>query len=143
MSQENVDLFRAALDDFLGGTSESEREGMLARIAAVWHPEIEWDVSEMNLPDAGGGIYRGKDAVSRFWREWLGAWETTKFDYELLDAGDRVVVLLDQHLRGRSTGLEMHLGRFAEVVTFRDGLVIHFKLYRSQRRALAAAGLSE
>lgn len=142
MSQENVERFRVVIEDFLGGTSESERDDMLARIAAIWHPEIEWDMSEANLPDAGG-IYRGKEAVQGFWREWLAAWETTKFDYELIDAGDSVVVLLDQHLRGRSTGIEIYVERFAEVVTFKDGLVVHFRFYRSQRRALEAAGLTE
>jgi len=143
MSQENVERFRAVIEDFLGGTSESEREDMLARIAAIWHPEIEWDISEMGLPDAGGGIYRGKEAVNGFWREWLGAWETTKFDYELIDAGDHLVVLLDQQLRGRSTGIEIYMRRFGEVVSFRDGLVVHFRVYRSQRRALEAAGLRD
>jgi hypothetical protein len=143
MSRENVERFRAVLEDFLTGTSESERDAMLARIGAIWHPEIEWDISEMNLPDASGGIYRGREAVHGFWREWLAAWETTKFDYELIDAGDRVVVLLDQHLRGRSTGIEMHMPQFGEVVTFKDGLVVQFKLYRSQRKALEAVGLSE
>jgi hypothetical protein len=36
-------------------------------------------------------VYRGKEAVMRWWREWLTAWETVEFDYELMDAGDRVV----------------------------------------------------
>src|SRR5512132_1984362 len=138
MSQENVERLGAVIEDLLAGTSEAEREAMLTRVAAIWDPEIEWDVSEANLPDTGNGLYRGIEAVRGFWREWLASWETTLFQYELIDAGDRVVVLLDQHLRGRSTGIEVRLGMFGEVATFRDGLVVHFKLYRSQSKALEA-----
>ena len=86
---------------------------------------------------------QGKEAVRGFWREWLAAWETVQFEYELIDAGDRVVMLLDQRMRGRSTGIEVSFGRYAQVFTFRDGLLVHWKAYLSQAEALEAAGLSE
>ena len=60
-------------------------------------------------PDIGG-VYRGIEGVRQFWREWLAAWETVQFEYELMDAGDRVVALIDQRMRGRSTGIEVPLG---------------------------------
>src|SRR4051812_21169251 len=131
MSQENVDRWRASIEAFLSGTSESDREAMLTELAELWDPEIEWDVSEAGLPDIGG-VYRGIEAVLAFWREWLAAWETTQFEYELIDAGDRVVMLLDQRMRGRSTGIEVSLGEYAQVATFRDGLIVHLKIYLSQ-----------
>ena len=68
--------------------------------------------------------------MSQFWRDWLGAWETVEFEYELVDAGDRVVALIDQRMRGRSTDIEVPLGKYAQVWTFRDGLVVHWKLVR-------------
>jgi hypothetical protein len=52
-------------------------------------------------------------------------------------------MLLDLHMRGRSTGIEMPFGKFAWVSTFRDGLVVHVKLYMSQSETLEAAGLSK
>ena len=67
----------------------------------------------------------------------------TKYDYELLDAGERVVMLLDLKMRGRTTGIEMPFGKFAWVSTFKDGMVVYVKLYMSQAEALEAAGLSE
>jgi hypothetical protein len=70
--------------------------------------------------------------------------ETLQFEYELVDAGgNRVVMLLDLRMRGRSTGIEVALGKHAWVNTFRDGLVVHSKLYMSQSEALEAVGLSE
>jgi len=31
-------------------------------------------------------VYRGAEEVRQFWREWLAAWETITFEYELIDA---------------------------------------------------------
>jgi hypothetical protein len=52
-------------------------------------------------------------------------------------------MLLDLRMRGRSSGIEVPLGEHAWVTTFRDGLMIHSKLYMSQAEALEAAGLRE
>jgi ketosteroid isomerase-like protein len=143
MSQENVELWRASIEEVRAGTSEAYREATLTKMAELWDTEIEWDVSAVaDMPDIGG-VYRGKEAVRDFWREWLAAWEVIQFDYELVDAGDRVVMLLEQRMRGRSTGIEVPLGKHAWVATFRDGLIVHEKLYTSQSEALEAVGLSE
>lgn len=104
-----------------------------------WDPDIEWDAPEGLLPDIGG-VYRGKEAVRRFWREWLAAWEIVEFEYELVDAGDRVVALIDQRMRGRSTGIEVPFGKYAHVLTFRAALIVHWKVYMSQSEALEAVG---
>jgi ketosteroid isomerase-like protein len=142
MSRENVELWRASIEGFLAGMSEVDREGTLTRMAELWDPEIEWDASGSAVPDIDG-VYRGREAVLRFWREWLAAWETVEFEYELLDAGHRVVMLLDQRMRGRSTGIEVRLGKYAQVATFRAGLIVHWKVYLNQSEALEAVGLTE
>ena len=142
MSQENVEILRVFIEDFLGGTSERDRESMLTRLAQVWDPEIELDASESQVLDLSG-VYRGRGAVGRFWEEWLAAWGTNRFEYQLVDAGDRVVQLFDLRMRGRSTGIEFPFGKIAWVYKLRDGLVVHQKLYMSQSEALEAVGLSE
>jgi ketosteroid isomerase-like protein len=103
-------------------------------------PDVVWDSTDTQIFDLDR-VYHGPEGVSQFWREWLGAWETVEFEYELVDAGDSVVALIDQRMRGRSTDLEVPLGKYAQLWTFRDGLVVHWKLYDSQSDALAAAGL--
>ena len=142
MSAENVEIVRRVTEAFGAGTSESDREDMLTKIAELWDPEIEMDVSEVPVLDISG-VYRGADAVRQVWREWLAAWENTPFDYELVDAGDRVVQLLDLQVRGRSTGIEMPFGKFAFVYTVREGLIVRQKLYMDQSEALKAAGVEE
>ena len=99
-----------------------------------WDPDIEWDASEAVFPDLNG-VYRGKEAVRQWWGEWLSAWETVEFEYTLVDAGDRVVALIDKRMRGRSTGIEVPLGKYAHLATFRDGLLVHLKIYRKPVRS--------
>jgi hypothetical protein len=142
MSQENVEQLRAGIERFLAGTSESAREDMLSRSAEGWDPEIELDAWETPVLDTSG-VYRGRDAVKRFWREWLAAWETIRFEYELLDAGDRVVMLFDMRMLGRSTGIDVPFGKVAWVFTYRGGSLIHQKFYMGQSEALKAVGLVE
>ena len=141
MSQKNVDLWRHTLEDFLEGSAKSDWEGWLARTEAMLDPAIEWDASRAMAPDLRG-IYRGKREVMEWWRRWLDAWETVEFEYEMVDAGDQVVLLLDQRMRGRSTEIEVPMGRYAHIATFRDGLITHWAFYPSHEKALEAAGLS-
>jgi ketosteroid isomerase-like protein len=142
MSPENVELLRASIEAFRAGSSESDREAMLTKNAELSDPDIELDASGAPVLDVSG-VYRGAGAAKQFWREWLAAWETLRFEYELVDAGERVIMLFDLRMRGRSTGIEMPFGKVAWVYTFRDGLIVHQKLYMSQSEALEAVGLSE
>ena len=148
VSKENVALIRGTYEGFLAGDSEFDADGTLTRLnsESLWDPDIELDASMTGphgetLPDAGG-IYRGVDAVRGWWREWLTAWELIDFDYELVDAGDSVVALIDQKMRARSSGIEVPFGRYAQVVTLRDNLIVRWKFYLSQAEALKAAGVS-
>src|SRR3954454_425273 len=133
MSQSNIELVRRAFEVFLAGKSEF---GL-----GLADPQIEWDSSEFPMPDISG-VYRGPEGVRQFWREWLAAWETVQFEYELVDAGNRVVALIDQRMRGRFTGIEVPFGKYAQVYTFKEGLIVHWKAYMNQSEALEAAGVS-
>ncbi len=143
MSEENVETWRANIEgqlaELAAGTSP---EATIPKMAELWDPDVELDATEAAVLDLNA-VYRGADAVRQFWQEWFSAWETLRFDYELVDAGERVLMLLDMQMRGRSTGIEMPFGKFAWVGTFRDGLLVSVKLYMSQSEALEAAGLRE
>ena len=134
MSRENVEAVRRAFENFLAGGRDWGTD--------LLHPEVEWDASGVPVPDIAE-VYRGPDGVRQFWRDWLAAWETVQFEYELVEAEDRVVALIDQRMRGRSTGIEVTMGKYAQVYTFRDGLIVHWKGYVSQAEALEAVGLGE
>ena len=109
--------------------------------ADILHPDVVWDATDSQIFDISR-MYHGLEGVGDFWREWLSAWETVQFEYELIEAGDRVVALIDQRMRARSTHIDVPIGKYAQVYTFKDGLVVHWKLYESQSEALEAAGLT-
>jgi SnoaL-like domain len=135
MSQENLEVLQRIADDYLLRPTQADWEGWIERIADVMDPGIEWDASALEVPGVQG-VYKGIEAVQGFWREWFAAWETLEFEYELVDAGDRIVMLLDQRMRGRSTGIEVSVGKYAQIATFRGGLMVHWKLYATQAEAL-------
>jgi ketosteroid isomerase-like protein len=134
VSQENVERLREGFEGFLARTDGWGTE--------LLHPDVVWDATNSQIFDISR-VYHGPAGVAEFWREWLGAWETVEFEYELVDAGDQVVALVDQRMRGRSTEIEVPLGKYAHLYTFRDGLIVQWKLYESQAEALEAAGLRE
>jgi SnoaL-like domain len=143
MSEENVEIWRENLEGQLAALAAgTSPEATISEMAKIWDPEIELDASNAAVLDLKR-LYRGADQVRQFWQEWFSAWETVQYDYELLDAGESVVMLLDLKMRGRATGIEMPFGKFAWVSTFKDGMVVHVKVYMSQAEALEAAGLSE
>jgi SnoaL-like domain len=145
MSQENVERVRAVIEDFICRKGEFDREGMLTKMPdeESFAPQIEWDASEVPVLDISG-VYRGIEAVRQYWREWYAAWEILRYEFELVDAGERVVALFDhQRMRGRSTGIEVSVPKYATVMTLRNGLLVHWKLYMIQSEALEAVGLSE
>jgi hypothetical protein len=108
MSQENVELSRA----FMDGIARASQEGLdpdatVSRMADFWDPEVEFDMSEGPALDIGEA-YRGIAACQQLWREWFAAWESLQFEYELVDAGDYVVVRTDRPAVARA--LHRHRG---------------------------------
>jgi ketosteroid isomerase-like protein len=95
--------------------------GRMEEPFAHYHDDVVWDLSRM--PDAlegGDGVYRGHDGLRRYWREWLGAWETVHFENDdLFAVGDHVVQYQRQVVRGRHSGLEFEIDDYAQVWAFR------------------------
>jgi ketosteroid isomerase-like protein len=142
-SQKNVDLTRAYFEAIARASREDfDTEATISKMAEFFDPEIEWDTSAGPVLEIAG-VYRGIEDTRQWCREWFTAWQALHFEYEVVDAGDRVVTLLDLRMRGRSSGIEVPFGKHAWITTFKDGLMIHNKLYMNQAEALEAAGLSE
>jgi ketosteroid isomerase-like protein len=140
MSKRNVETVRRIYEGF-PAIQDGLRRGEIP-ISDPFAEDVEWDASEIGLPDLGDGKMRGREGVRRFWIAWLAAWEDVTFDYELRDAGERVVALIDQRMRG-SEEIELLMERYAQVWTFKDGEVVSWKMYRDWQEAAEAAGLSE
>lgn len=140
MSQRNVDLVRGIYEGF-PAVQAGLRRGDFP-IGWPFDEDVEWDASDIGLPDLGVGVLRGWEGIRRFWVAWLAPWEDVSFDYELRDTGDHVVALIDQRMRARFD-MNVVTGRYAQLWTFRDGQVVRWKMYRDKAEALAAVGLAE
>jgi ketosteroid isomerase-like protein len=99
-------------------------------------------VLRSEFPEAGA--HYGRDAIGEymrgdFLRDFAGA---TISGEEFLDAGDTVVVGVDQRATGPRSGAPVRMCYF-QVWTFRGGSVIRIESIMERADALAAAGLSQ
>lgn len=135
MSQENVELVRRVY----GAWGRREMDAVFAAL----DPEIEWHVAGLASAQLDfDPLYSGHDGVRSFFREWLSAWETPSFQYEdFIDAGEQVVVVLSQRMRGRTSGIEAELNSYAQVVTVREGKFVRAEFFTTRAEALEAVGL--
>jgi ketosteroid isomerase-like protein len=131
MSQENVEIVKAAIDAF-------DREDWDALIQAA-APGFELDWSRATSPLSA--VY-GLDQVRRFLEEFTEYWESVRTEpHEFIEAGDLVVVPLTGHARGRD-GIEVTASPTI-VWTIRDGAIERAAMYQEKEDALEALGLSE
>ena len=133
MSKENVDLVmrgyahRQATGDFL--------EEILA-------PDFVWDMSKFGgWPEQQ--VYEGLEEARGFIRDWTAAFEDWKIEIDAVhDAGgDKVVGIIRQRGRSRSTGLPVDM-LLAQVWTVREGLETRMEMYGDIGQALEAVGLA-
>jgi ketosteroid isomerase-like protein len=134
MSPHNVEIVRRVSDAFAAGDLDT--------VIALVSPEIEWDFSHVDtwLEEQ---VYHGYDGIAEFFSKWLGEWDDYRFEVEdIIDAGDRVVAIVRDEGRGKSSGIKLER-RHAEVWTVHDGKVIRIEPYDHKSEALAAVGLEE
>ena len=131
MSEETVDAFRAAFEQFARGDF-SPFESIADEFELVLAPE---------MPDAD--TYHGAAA-----RQWLDAW-VDSFDrltfepVEFRDVGDDRV-LIEYIQRGWAAGSEVPVELVNwSLATVRDGRVVRWQAFTNHAEALEAAGLSE
>ena len=126
----NVELLREMLTKAV-----DDPDAYFGRLA----DDVVWDLRDTSSPEAG--IYHGRDEVRDFYRRWSGAFSDWNFEIDrLVDAGEHVVAFVTEHGHGRGSGVEVEMQR-ANVTTFRDGEVVHFRSFSRREDALRAAGL--
>jgi ketosteroid isomerase-like protein len=130
MSLDNVEVVRHIYGAW-------EKEGTPVA-SGLLDPEIEW----VNPPDAvERGARQGVAAFGAAAAAVSDMFEDVGVDIdEMLDAGDRVVVLATLHGRGRGSGAEIER-RQGYIWTVRDGRATRFEWFNSPDEALRAAGL--
>ena len=134
MSQENVEVVRAAVDAF-------GREG-IDGVSDHWTEDIDHRAAEGAVDDRGP--IEGKDAMRAYMQDWIDTFDDFKTEaVELIDAGDdKVVAVLRASGRAKLSGIEAEI-TYAVVYTIRDGKIARGREYMTREQALEAAGLRE
>jgi ketosteroid isomerase-like protein len=105
-----------------------------------------WADSEIEFAFVGGpepGSWRGLAGMAEGYRDWLRAWEGFRAEpeeYLVLD-GERILVLVRNSGRGRTSGLELRERSVANLFHLRRGKVIKVIVYLDRELAFADLGL--
>ena len=133
MSQENVEVVRAAFDAFSRDDIQAVFRLCDEDIVVTQPPE---------LPGASPQ-QRGHSGVLEAFSIWPEQWD--EYHIEILriaDRGDYVVVTARTGGRGKQSGVEVEMD-FSFVFSVRDGKIVELKIFMREDQALAAAGLRE
>ena len=133
MSQENVEVVRAAYDAF--------ERGDLETVSQLHDPSIEWHTS---VEDPDAAIHRGPAAVRHYFEGYLETFPGLRADLEqCVEApGDRVLAATHYRGRARASGMDMDWRQWL-LYTVDDGLIVRVDEYFDREVALEAAGLAE
>lgn len=86
--------------------------------------------------------YRGREAAFAAYRAWMESWEHYRREpEEIVDLGDRVLVLVHESGRGKGSGIPTE-AQIGMLLTFRRGRVVRHQEFLGWDAALEAVGLS-
>ncbi|MET0836433.1 MAG: nuclear transport factor 2 family protein [Thermoleophilaceae bacterium] len=115
--------------------NRGEFDVMLARC----HPGVELHVAPNQAGLDFEGVYHGREGTARAFATWWDAWAEYRVETaELIDFGDRIVVLSQQFGRGRESGVQVETPH-AVVITFDQGWAVRVQLYWDWKEAELAA----
>ena len=124
---------------------------LVRSIYAEWErgdfSSAEWADPEIEFAFAGGpepGSWKGLAGMAEGYREWLRAWDGFRAEpeeYLVLD-GERILVLVRNSGRGRTSGLELEERSVANLFHLRGGQVTRIVVYLDRGLAFSDLGLA-
>lgn len=131
-------LLRRSIESGWAAASRRDYDLMFIRYAADVDYEATAGIQSLDFPAA----VRGRDAMADVIKALSEVWDEWHFDpVFFVDAGDRMVNLGRFHAHGSTSGVRLD-SPWAQVLTFRDGLVIREKDVEDWAQALAIAGVN-
>jgi ketosteroid isomerase-like protein len=131
MSQENVDRILAGYEAFSRGDFDA--------VAAGLSPDFELRPPPI-LPDPD--VYRGPEGFRRFWRTWIDSFDDFRIEIEeVIDGGDKVVVMAAVCGRGKDSGVDVRSPTFPHVWTFEGDKITGMEALPNRAAAVEALGL--
>jgi ketosteroid isomerase-like protein len=113
------------------------REGRVEEALSGLGPDFEWIVP--NHPD--GEVYRGPEAVIKFFRDWMVQFPDLEVDWELteVDPG-RALAVFTQRGRGGASGAPVEMVN-SQIWTWSAGRFTRMVMYYDAEQARREAGL--
>jgi len=135
MSEENVEIFRSALEAF----GRRDVEALLTDL----DPDVEWQSALPALLGGSSTVYRGHQGVRDLIRENDEVLDEYRVEVtEIRDLGDRIFGIGAVRTRGKGSGVETDSPWFISV-EIKDGKAVRIRTDLDRSEALEAAGLSE
>jgi ketosteroid isomerase-like protein len=132
LSQDHVELAKKGYEAFLDGKMSTVVE-MIDPAFVAYLPD--------GLP--GTKTYEGQEGFLAGIREQLEAFDEWRLEpQEFIDSGDRVLVLVHQHGRGRLSGVEVDVFT-AWLWTFADDKAVELRVFLDKEEAFEAIGLTD
>ena len=117
---------------------EAWNRGDIARFADHTAEDVVW-VEVSGRPEGPGGERHGRGRLRRSLEELFEAWESYSLELEQVEpAGDRVLALVRERARGRTSGVEVD-SRWGYLITVKDGQIARVEAYRDPEQAVEAA----
>jgi ketosteroid isomerase-like protein len=133
MSRQQVDRLRLAYEALNSGDLDAATAGL--------PPDFEFIPPPM-LPE--GDTYRGPQGLRELWQTWSGTFPDFHVQVEeMIDAGDKVIVMAAVSGTATDSGLEVKTPSFAWVWSFDGDTPIRMEAMPNRATAVEAVGLSE
>jgi uncharacterized protein len=130
MSQANVELARWAFTS-----------GDPTRFFNLLDEGVELDATRNGALPGAVPAGCGRQVVERYCREYWGTWaEYAAEPQEFIEAGDHVVVEVQERGKGKASGVPFERTH-TQVWTLRDGRLVRWLLFEDRAEALEAVGL--
>jgi ketosteroid isomerase-like protein len=102
----------------------------------VVHPEAE--ARPILGANIGVSVYRGRDGLREWFRDLHQEWETFQTRVTQIDErGDRAVLTIDIHARGRASGVVIERDLY-HLVELRDGMILRLEAFDDKDAAMQA-----
>jgi ketosteroid isomerase-like protein len=136
MSQENVEKLTEAYE-LLNSQFDALKGGDLEPLLAFFDPLAVIELVDAPDPER----YEGHEGVRKWFRDFFSVWESIHIEAEeFIEIGDWTVVHLQTRVRGEASGVELEIP-FTATHQFRNGKIVHDRVYLDRAEALEAAGL--
>ena len=134
MSQENIEIVRAAFEAYLRGEIDAVLRLCDKSIVITQAPEVPGVSSQQH----------GHAGVLEAFAMWPEQWDDYRAEIVrvIAHSGDYVVVATRQRGRGRQSGVEVTM-EFTFAFTVRGGKIAEWRIFVQQDQALEAVGLRE